>query len=312
MSIEDIRHIDAETLELFASKGKECGGCVQLRGIGNGVKVRRVMQITRDLATRPGEELRILDLACGEGVYAIEAALRGAQVLALDARTERMSKGARAAERLGLTNVSFEQEDVRNVTVASHGEFDVIYLLGILYHLDVPDAFHVLENVQAMCRSLIIVDTHVSLHPQEEVDYKGQKYRGAKCREHGDADQASVRRSRVLASLDNTFSFQFTKPSLIRLLNNIGFTSVFDCHAPLEPYKPDDRITFAALKGTRVMISAYPWVNGKTEEEIEETLGNLGPTGVSAPHERQSPMKRSLRTTINVLLRPFGYELRRI
>ena len=43
-----------------------------------------------DLTTNPIEQVSVLDLACGEGVYAIEAALRGATVLAIDARTERM------------------------------------------------------------------------------------------------------------------------------------------------------------------------------------------------------------------------------
>ena len=48
-----------------------------------------------DLTTNPIEQVSVLDLACGEGVYAIEAALRGATVLAIDARTERMGIGRR-------------------------------------------------------------------------------------------------------------------------------------------------------------------------------------------------------------------------
>ena len=34
------------------------------------------MQLIRDVSQRPFEQLRILDFACGEGVYSIEAALR--------------------------------------------------------------------------------------------------------------------------------------------------------------------------------------------------------------------------------------------
>ena len=88
------------------------------------------MQLTRDLAGRPFETLRILDLGCGEGVYAIEAALRGAEVLALDARTQRMALGAACAARHDVRRVRFVQEDVRRVTRATHGTFDVVYLLG--------------------------------------------------------------------------------------------------------------------------------------------------------------------------------------
>src|SRR6516165_6152447 len=147
MSLERVYPLDADTLELFRLKGTQCGcGTVQI-GNANGVKVRRVMQITSDLARAPFSQLKIIDFGCGEGVYAIEAALRGAEVVALDARTERMKEGARAAERLGLTNVRFEQTDVRDVNVGSHGMFDVVFFLGILYHLDYHDVFSVLNSI---------------------------------------------------------------------------------------------------------------------------------------------------------------------
>src|SRR6185312_7210034 len=106
---------------------------------------------TRDLAGRPFDTLRILDLGCGEGAYAIEAALRGAEVLALDARTQRMALGAACAVHHGLRRVRFVQEDVRRLTRTTHGTFDVVYLLGLLYHLDVPDLFSVLEHVADVC-----------------------------------------------------------------------------------------------------------------------------------------------------------------
>ena len=71
------------------------------------------MQLTRDLAARPFPALRILDLGCGDGVYAIEAGLRGAEVLAVDARRQRMDLGAACAARHGLGTVRFVQDDVR-------------------------------------------------------------------------------------------------------------------------------------------------------------------------------------------------------
>ena len=36
--------------------------------------------------------------------------------------------------------------------------------------------------------------------------------------------------------------------------------------------KADDRITLAAVKGEGVRLSTYPWVNGKSEEEIARRL----------------------------------------
>jgi hypothetical protein len=63
-----------------------------------------VIQITSDFAKVPFNQLKIIDFRCDEGVYAIEAALRGAEVLALDARDERMKDGVRVSTRLGLAS----------------------------------------------------------------------------------------------------------------------------------------------------------------------------------------------------------------
>ena len=272
---ESVRPLDDDALALFARKGREGTLPVPQAGEANGVKVRRIMQITRDLARRPFGKLRILDLGCGEGVYAVEAGLRGADVLALDARTLRMEMGAACAARHGLNNVRFLQEDVRRVTRDAHGEFDVVYCLGLLYHLDVPDVFHVLGNLHALCAGMLVVDTLVSLDGGSEALHDGHVYEGEKRREHGDEDSDEVRRSRVLKSIDNTFSFLFTRESLVRVLSDVGFSSVLECHAPPEPLKARDRITLVALKGERVLISTYPWVNGKSELEIEQRLRAL-------------------------------------
>ena len=174
MSAETVRTLDAGALDLFAGKGKEGGPNVPQAGLANGVKVRRILQITRDLASKPFDRLRILDLGCGEGAYAIEAGLRGSEVLALDARTERMDKGAACAKRHGLTNVRFVQEDVRNISQETFGSFDVVYLLGLLYHLDAPDVFAVLERIYVLCGEALLIDTLISLNPQDHVPHGGR------------------------------------------------------------------------------------------------------------------------------------------
>jgi len=272
MTEESVHSLDAESLELFARKGTQGGPCVPQAGLANGVKVRRIMQITRDFARRPFSELRILDLGCGEGVYAIEAGLRGADVLAIDARTERMDAGAACAARHGLERVRFRQDDVRRLTSTELGSFDVVYLLGLLYHLDSPDVFTVLDSVHDLCGGMLVIDTLISLTPEIQVEWRGRTYEGRRYREHEDHDTEAVRRSRVLKSIDNTHSLRFTKDSLLRAVRDAGFTTVCECHIPAEPGKAEDRITLVAHKGTPVLLSTYPWVNGKSEQEIEQAL----------------------------------------
>ena len=267
------RDLDAEALALFARKGLEAGPDAPQVGEGNAVKVRRVMQLTADLTSRPFDELRILDLGCGEGVYAIEAGLRGAEVLALDARTERMEQGRECARRHGLANVTLRQEDARSVEAARHGSFDVVYCLGLLYHLDGPELLPLLERLQAMCTGVLIVDTLVAARPSDEVAHRGRAYEGERVREHGDDDGADLRRARVLRSVDSTFGFRLTRGSLVAALRDSGFSSVLECHVPGEPGKAGDRVTVAALAGEGVAIATYPWLNDLSEEEIAEKLG---------------------------------------
>jgi 2-polyprenyl-3-methyl-5-hydroxy-6-metoxy-1,4-benzoquinol methylase len=261
MTRESVHTLDAEALELFARKGTQGGPGIPQAGLANGVKVRRIMQATSDFERQPFSALRILDLGCGEGVYSIEAGLRGAEVLALDARTERMDEGAAVAARHGVQTVQFRQEDVRHATADRLGSFDVVYLLGTLYHLDEPDVFTVLENVYQLCSRMLVIDTLISLKPDYRAVWRDHLYEGGRFREHADHDTEALRRSRVLKSIDNTFSFRFTKEALLRVLRDTGFTSVCECHIPAEPGKAEDRITLVALKGSPVLLSTYPLAN---------------------------------------------------
>ena len=309
VSDEAPRALDADALLLFAQKGLEAGPGAPQIGIANAVKVRRVMQLTRDLAGQPFDTLRILDLGCGEGVYAIEAALRGAEVLALDARTQRMALGAACAARHDVRGVRFVQEDVRRVTRAAHGTFDVVYLLGLLYHLDAPDLFSVLEQVAEVCARLLVVDTLISPDGEEAVAWRDRTYRGRRHREHDDQDPDELRRARVLRSIDNTWSFRLTRASLLGVLQDVGFTSVLECHVPFEPGKAADRVTVAALKGTPVLVSTYPWINAASESRDRASTRRRDGARSSRPARIRRPVTAPL---VAVFCMPEVSHLRRL
>jgi SAM-dependent methyltransferase len=270
------RPLDAEALAFFARKGLEGGPGVPQAGERNAEKVRRILQLIRDFAGDPAR-LRILDLGCGDGVYAIEAALHGAHVLAVDARPQRMDAGAEHARRHGLDRLAFELGDVRRIRAATHGRFDVVLALGILYHLDADDLFDVLANLRALCAGpaagLCLIDGFVSVAPDLRFERGGVWYEGQRVREHEDADPPEVRRARVLRSIDNAFGLRLTLPSLVRALEAAGFSSVLQCHAPAEPSKPADRVTLMARAGSRVRLGTYPWIDDLTEAELRARTG---------------------------------------
>jgi SAM-dependent methyltransferase len=286
------------------------------KGVQNAVKVRRIMQITKDLSVNDFSDISILDLGCAEGVYAIEAGIRGANVLAVDGRNYRLDWGKTIAEKLNLTNVKFLQEDVRSLTKEKFGRFDVVVFLGLLYHLDEPDLFNVLSTVYDMCNDFVIIDTQVSPQSVLSVSYKGNEYYGKKSRKHGDNDPPHVIQARVASSMDNVFSFKITKESLLRLLYDIGFTTVFECFIPPEPLKDRKRITLAAIKGSKVKISSYPWINELSEEKIEKLMAKAGPWKnpwtIPIQLADENYLKRKVNNIIRRFIRKLGYDIVRL
>jgi hypothetical protein len=206
-------------------------------------RVDRVVRAVQDAAARPLADVRILDLACYEGAFGVAFARQGAEVLGLEARAEHVAKAKFARDVLGLDRLDIQQADVRELSPKTHGEFDVVLCLGILYHLDAPDCFELARRLSEVCRGFTVVETQVSLTRQRRETWRGQEYVGKSYPE--DIAQPG-------ASADNPESFWPTRPSLLNLLADVGFTSVSEL---LTPVIPDlaafrDHVTLIAWKGT--------------------------------------------------------------
>src|SRR2546426_3593 len=251
---------------------------------GDEVKLRRVLQVVSDTIRRPLKGLRILDLACLEGLYAIEFARHGASVVGIEGREAHLEKARFVKDALSLNNLEFFQDDVRNLSKEKYGEFDVVLCLGILYHLDVPDVFALMERVGEVCQDVAIIDTRIAFGPTAPYSYKGTRYWGHRVREHSPSDSPEAKIKRYWASLDNVTSFYLSRTSLYCMLGRIGFTSVYECYIPPEPSKPIDRITLLAIKGKRQRILSSPLMekypaNNAPEEftvhKIEKLYGKI-------------------------------------
>ena len=227
------------------------------RVVGAENTAKHLLDLIGAVARKPVDRLRILDLGCSEGLYAIEFGLHGAEVVGVEGRSAPLARARFAAEALGLERVRFEQGDAREATEARYGRFDVILNCGLLYHLDAPDIFRVFENMAGMCDDLAIVETHYAQAIAERYEYKGEEYFGISRREHEDAADATVREAREWASLDNAYSFWMAKPSLVNALVRSGFAAVTECLYPaILSY--GDRETFIARKGEARPLKAVP------------------------------------------------------
>lgn len=225
----------------------------QSRVVGYTKLLRRILQASADLTGRPLSELRVLDLACLEGQYAVEFALHGAEVVGVEVREANIEKSRFAGRALGLDRLTFELDDVRNLSAERYGQFDVVLCIGILYHLDAPDVFDFIERIAEVTSRVAIFDTHVSLRPNRTHNFRGRDYRGWSFAEHRAGATDEEKLQQLWASLDNNNSFWFSRPSLYNLLAEVGFTSVYDCQVPAFPGQLTDRDTIAAVKGRPVL-----------------------------------------------------------
>jgi hypothetical protein len=160
--------------------------------------------------------------------------------------------------------------DVRQLKRATHGEFDVVLCLGILYHLEGPELFQFLSSVGEVCRGIAIFDTHISLRPEVSREFNGKTYWGLTYAEHADNATSEQRAAKLWASLDNSTSFWMTRPSLYNALSSLGFTTVFESHIPPEPKRPLDRVTLVAVKGRREKLICAPLLNALPFEDLRE------------------------------------------
>jgi len=230
-------------------------------------RLKRFVQMVADLAGKPLDKLRVLDLACLEGHYAIEFALHGAQSVGIEGREANIEKARCVQKELSLTNVEFYQDDVRNLTREKYGGFDVVICAGILYHLDTPDVFDVVKSIYSVCDRLAIFETFVSLRDTHPFEYDGKKYWGLHYKEHDESDSTEKKSKKYWSSIDNTRSVWLTHASLCNLLNHVGFTSVYQCHNPSLVGLLQDRLTYVAIKGTKAQVRSSPITEELSDED---------------------------------------------
>ena len=181
----------------------------------NELRLRRIVQIVSDVGSKPIAELRVLDLGCLEGLFAVEFASRGAEVVGLEGRDANIAKARFAKDALALDNLELVQDDIRNLSRERYGEFDVVLCLGVLYHFDAPDVFEVLEHVAEVCRGLAIVETHISTIRRARFTHAGRTYWGSTLDEPT-SSASEVDRRLLWASLGNPRSVLLTQTSLQR------------------------------------------------------------------------------------------------
>jgi tRNA (mo5U34)-methyltransferase len=111
--------------------------------------------------------MRVLDVGCSDGFFSFEMERRGAEVVAVDFVPEHYSGFAVARQILGSA-VEYRMDNVYNLSPEGYGHFDVVLLLGVLYHLRKPQA--ALDSVRSVLKdngmllvATLLIDQYVLL-----------------------------------------------------------------------------------------------------------------------------------------------------
>ena len=166
--------------------------------------------------------LRIADLACLEGGYAVEFARMGfGEILGIEVREENFANCLTVKNGLSLSNLQFVRDDVWNIE--GYGQFDVIFCGGILYHLDKPKRF--LELLSRCVRKAVLINTHFSTtepiakYALSDLD-ENEGLLGRWFAEPSDPHP--------WASWGNARSFWILREHLIQAIRDAGFPMVFE------------------------------------------------------------------------------------
>lgn len=222
------------------------------------VKLLTTLHFIRSCARKPIEELRILDLGCLEGAYAIELGLQKARAVGIEARANNIAKARFAKEVLGLTNVEFHQDDVRNISRERYGTFDFVICAGLLYHLDAPDILPFLERCAEMCSSHLILDTQVACRPYQKFSHRGSWFHGYAFQEFASDVSEAATNEYAWAAHKNRVSFLLTKPSLFAALIAAGFDTVAEAAYPYDGFPFKDYVFAIAGKTTPMTWRSAP------------------------------------------------------
>ncbi|MCI0659507.1 MAG: class I SAM-dependent methyltransferase, partial [Acidobacteria bacterium] len=99
---------------------------------------------------------RVLDIGCWDGFFSFEAERHGAKVVAVDCwQSERFFE----AHSILNSGVEFREMSVYEITREKLGYFDIVFFLGVVYHLQHP--LLALQRVCEVTQDTAVIESHV-------------------------------------------------------------------------------------------------------------------------------------------------------
>jgi len=178
--------------------------------------------------------LSALDLASHQGWFAYNMARSGfSRVLGIDARQAHVDDSSLISGIYGMDHLTFRKGDIHEQSPDLLGRFDVVLMLGLLYHLENPVG--ALRVCRALCNKICVIETQIVPGMTGFVDYGSYQYVRPLMGSFGIIDEtadthgpeASITGICLVPSLD----------ALMWLLKKVGFSSAEVLEPPPEAYE---------------------------------------------------------------------------
>lgn len=190
-----------------------------------------------------------LDMACHEGFFCSHLAAKGCRdVLGIDVRPEHVRDAELIKEAFGFNNLRLECRDVLDLEPAELGKFDIVLVLGLLYHLENP--IGALRRAFSHTRSVCIVETQVAPNLSGVIDWGSYRYHKAMVGSFALVDESSeLAGGNAEASVLNV-SLVPSIEALVFVMKALGFSRVEVIEPPEEAY---EQLRFKK----RVVVAGY-------------------------------------------------------
>jgi tRNA (mo5U34)-methyltransferase len=131
-------------------------------GINDSDHVLAMLDLPADLRGK-----RVLDIGARDGYFSFICEKRGASVTAVDYMPA-VATGFAIAASILASRVRYVQENIYRLTTERFGKFDIILMLGLLYHL--RDPLGAIDIARDLCENRLLLETYVCDEEFPELD----------------------------------------------------------------------------------------------------------------------------------------------